>query len=88
MGATPTLPVHLPHQPPPLRHPPPIMQDADPLRALACPRTKIGDRLGRFIVNRLKVSEEEAGGEGLRLCGTAIGVEGALHSGGMAVEVL
>lgn len=27
----------------------------DPDRVLTCPRTKVGDRLGRFIVNRLKV---------------------------------
>lgn len=31
------------------------LQDADPARALSCPRTKVGDRLGRFIVNRLRV---------------------------------
>ncbi|KAI3429707.1 hypothetical protein D9Q98_005792 [Chlorella vulgaris] len=29
--------------------------DADPAKALSCPRTRVGDRLGRFIVNRLKV---------------------------------
>ena len=27
----------------------------EPEKVLACPRTKVGDRLGRFIVNRLKV---------------------------------
>jgi hypothetical protein len=31
------------------------LQDADPVQALSCPRTKVGDRLGRFIVNRLRV---------------------------------
>ncbi|KAL4450201.1 hypothetical protein ABPG77_010870 [Micractinium sp. CCAP 211/92] len=29
--------------------------DADPEKVLSCPRTKVGDRLGRMIVNRLKV---------------------------------
>lgn len=29
--------------------------DADPEKVLSCPRTKVGNRLGRMIVNRLKV---------------------------------
>lgn len=33
----------------------PFCQDMDPEKVLTCPRTKVGDRLGRFIVNRLKV---------------------------------
>jgi hypothetical protein len=31
------------------------LQDADPANALMQPRTAVGDRLGRFIVNRLRV---------------------------------
>ncbi|EFN59785.1 hypothetical protein CHLNCDRAFT_56574 [Chlorella variabilis] len=30
-------------------------EDAEPDKVLSCPRTKVGDRLGRVIVNRLKV---------------------------------
>lgn len=35
--------------------PPPPCQDEDPSTALTQPRTLLGDRLGRFIVNRLRV---------------------------------
>lgn len=38
-----------------MRAPPAFLQDADPGKVLSCPRTKVGDRLGRMIVNRLKV---------------------------------
>ena len=37
---------------------PACLQDADPAKTLSCPRTKVGDRLGRFIVNRLKVGDQ------------------------------
>jgi hypothetical protein len=39
-------------------------EDMDPEKVLACPRTKVGDRLGRFIVNRLKVCICHMGGTG------------------------
>lgn len=42
-------------------------QDMDPEKALTCPRTKVGDRLGRFIVNRLKV-RVVAAHEGICVC--------------------
>lgn len=44
----------------PLSSYPPLnrAQDADPQTALSCPRTKVGDKLGRVIVNRLKVRRE------------------------------
>lgn len=48
-----SFPVREPHNTVPSL--PPSCQDMDPEKVLACPRTKVGDRLGRFIVNRLKV---------------------------------
>jgi hypothetical protein len=42
--------------------PPACLQDADPAKTLSCPRTKVGDRLGRFIVNRLKVGDQHQHG--------------------------
>lgn len=57
------------------------MQDADPVKALTQPRTTVGDRLGRLIVNRLKVRvrlDERRIGEILAgIDGASMGGDGA-----------
>jgi len=60
------------------------MQDSDPEKALAQPRTTIGDRLGRLIVNRLKVRvrlDERRIGEIISgLDGASMGGEAAFNA--------